>query len=217
MRRYSGSPWSILTQFEAGPSCTEALAWHGANVIKVEEPRRGDAGRLTISERPDMDSLYFILLNANKRSVTCNLKSDAGKDLLRRLIERADVVIENFAPGTIEKLGFGWEAIPGHQPALHLRPGQGVRGGRPARGLPLVRHDRAGDGRGDEHHRRAGRPADPARRDHRRHGDRASPRGVDSVRGHPALAHRARAAGAGGDAGRDAQLLPGHLPRASSC
>lgn len=100
-----------LTQFEAGPSCTEALAWHGARVVKVEEPRRGDPGRFAISERPDMDSLYFILLNANKRSVTCNLKSEAGKDLLCRLIERADVLVENFAPGTVERLGFGWDRV----------------------------------------------------------------------------------------------------------
>ena len=100
-----------LSQFEAGPSCTEALAWHGADVIKVEAPRGGDPGRRTITDRFDMDSLYFILLNANKKSVTCNLKVDAGREVFRRLVEKADVVIENFGPGVIEKLGFGWERI----------------------------------------------------------------------------------------------------------
>ena len=100
-----------LSQFEAGPSCTEALAWHGADVIKVEAPWGGDPGRRAMTDRFDMDSLYFILLNANKKSVTCNLKDDAGREVLRRLVEKADVVVENFGPGVIEKLGFGWERI----------------------------------------------------------------------------------------------------------
>jgi len=88
-----------LTQFEAGPSCTEALAWFGADVVKVEEPNRGEPGRWGLSERADADSTYFIYYNLNKRSVTCNLKSEEGKALLRRMIAKADVLIENMAPG----------------------------------------------------------------------------------------------------------------------
>ena len=95
-----------LTQFEAGPSCTEALAWLGADVVKVEEPHRGEPGRWGLSDRPDADSHYFIYYNLNKRSVTCNLKSDEGKALLRRLIGKADVLVENMAPGTFARLGF---------------------------------------------------------------------------------------------------------------
>ena len=98
-----------LTQFEAGTSCTETLAWLGAEVIKVEAPGKGEQGRTAHDKAGD--SPYFMLLNANKRSVTCNLKSEEGRSLLTRLIEASDVFVENFAPGVIERLGFGYDAV----------------------------------------------------------------------------------------------------------
>ena len=107
-----------LTQFEAGPSCTEALAWFGADVVKVEEPHRGEPGRWGLSDRPDADSTYFIYYNLNKRSVTCNLKSEEGKALLRRMIEKADVLMENMAPGTFARLGFDWPRLHAINPRL---------------------------------------------------------------------------------------------------
>jgi formyl-CoA transferase len=100
-----------LTQFESGTSCTETLAWLGAEVIKVEAPGRGEQGRGATSDKADSDSPYFLLLNANKRSVTCNLKSDAGRAVLEKLIREADVFIENFAPGVIDRLGFTYEHV----------------------------------------------------------------------------------------------------------
>ena len=105
-----------LTQFEAGPSCTEALAWLGADVVKVEEPHRGEPARWGLSDRPDADSTYFIYYNLNKRSVTCNLKSDGGKALLRRMIGKADVLIENMAPGTFARLGFDYPRLSALNP-----------------------------------------------------------------------------------------------------
>jgi formyl-CoA transferase len=107
-----------LTQFEAGPSCTEALAWLGADVVKVEEPSRGEPGRWGTSDRPEADSHYFIYFNLNKRSITCNLKSDDGKALLTRLIEKADVLIENLAPGTFARLGFDYPRLSEINPRL---------------------------------------------------------------------------------------------------
>src|SRR5688500_13965369 len=91
-----------LTQFEAGPACTELLAFLGADVIKVEDPARGDQGR-SMGMGPGTDSMYFLLLNLNKRSVTLNLKTDEGRELFLKLLPQFDVLVENFALGTMER------------------------------------------------------------------------------------------------------------------
>ncbi len=107
-----------LTQFEAGPSCTLMLAWMGAEVIKVEEPTRGDQGRRLGSQRPGDDSWYFLLLNANKRSITLNLKDPDGLAIFKDLLQHADIMVENFGPGTIENLGLGYDAVKAINPRI---------------------------------------------------------------------------------------------------
>ncbi len=107
-----------LTQFEAGPSATQALAWMGAEVIKVEPPLTGEQSRVASAEAPGMDSPYFLMLNANKRGVTCNLKHERGRELLRGLIGKSDVFIENFGPGTIERMGFGYDVVRAINPRI---------------------------------------------------------------------------------------------------
>jgi formyl-CoA transferase len=106
-----------LTQFEAGPSCTEALAWLGAEVVKVENPKVGDPGR-TAGGKPGSDAFYFLQYNANKKSITVNLKEPRGLQLVQDLAKKADVFIENFAPGAIERLGLGPDVVRALNPAI---------------------------------------------------------------------------------------------------
>lgn len=106
-----------MTQFEAGPSCTETLAWLGAEVVKVENPKGGDPGRL-LGGKPGQDDPYFLNFNANKKSVTVNLKDPRGLQLVKDLAAKADVMVENFAPGAIERLGLGAEVIRGLNPSI---------------------------------------------------------------------------------------------------
>ena len=106
-----------LTQFEAGPSCTEALAWMGADVVKVENPKLGDPGR-TAGGKPGQDAYYFLQYNANKRSVTVNLKDPRGVELVKEMAKKADIFCENFAPGAIERLGLGPDVIRAINPSI---------------------------------------------------------------------------------------------------
>jgi formyl-CoA transferase len=119
-----------LSQFEAGPSCTEALAWLGAEVVKVENPRGGDPGR-SIFGGPGGDSFYFLTFNANKKSLAVDLKSPAGKKLVLDLARKADVFVENFAPGAIERLGLGYDVISGINPGIVYAQVKGFGEGSP--------------------------------------------------------------------------------------
>src|ERR1700724_3442472 len=107
-----------FTQFEAGPSCTESLAWFGAEVVKIENPGRGDPGRRLQPGKPDNDPWYFHQFNANKKSLTLNFKSPRGLEIVRELLKKADVTVENMAPGTIERLGLGYDQVKKLNPGI---------------------------------------------------------------------------------------------------
>jgi len=107
-----------FTHVQSGPTCTQLMAWFGAEVIKVERPGIGDITRGQLRDLPDVDSLYFTMLNANKKSITLDTKNEDGKRILERLVKSCDVLVENFAPGALDRMGFSWERIQELNPRM---------------------------------------------------------------------------------------------------
>ena len=119
-----------FTHVQSGPTCTQLLAWLGADVIKVERPGVGDATRKQLVDVPGADSLYFTMLNHNKRSLTLNTKNETGKEVLTRLIGACDVLVENFAPGALDRMGFSWERIQEINPRMIMASVKGFGPGK---------------------------------------------------------------------------------------
>jgi formyl-CoA transferase len=107
-----------FTHVQSGPTCTQLLAWFGADVIKVERAGAGDITRGQLRDIPNVDSLYFTMLNHNKRSITLDTKNAEGKKVLETLVKHCDVLVENFAPGALDRMGFTWERIQELNPKM---------------------------------------------------------------------------------------------------
>jgi formyl-CoA transferase len=107
-----------MTHNQAGPACAQILAFLGADVIKLEEPKAGDVARTVHADKKNSDSLFFLLFNANKRSLTLNLKTEDGKRLFKEVVKHSDVLVENFGPGAMDRLGLGWDVLRDINPRL---------------------------------------------------------------------------------------------------
>jgi len=130
MKALEGIKILDFTHVQSGPTCTQLLAWFGADVIKVERPGVGDATRKQLVDVPGADSLYFTMLNHNKRSIELDSKNEAGKEVLTRLIEECDVLVENFAPGALDRMGFSWERIQEINPRMVMASIKGFGPGK---------------------------------------------------------------------------------------
>jgi len=119
-----------MTHVQSGPTATQMLAWLGADVIKLEPPGRGDITRGQLRDLPDVDSLYFTMLNCNKRSITLNMKSPEGKKIFTELLSESDVLVENFGPGVVDRFGFSWEKLQEINPRLIYASIKGFGSGR---------------------------------------------------------------------------------------
>ena len=130
MKALEGIKILDFTHVQSGPTCTQLLGWFGADVIKVERPGVGDATRKQLVDVPGADSLYFTMLNHNKRSIELNSKNETGKEVLTRLIQECDVMVENFAPGALDRMGFSWERVQEINPRMILASIKGFGPGK---------------------------------------------------------------------------------------
>jgi crotonobetainyl-CoA:carnitine CoA-transferase CaiB-like acyl-CoA transferase len=180
-----------FTHVQSGPTCTQLLAWFGADVIKVERPGIGDITRGQLRDIPDVDSLYFTMLNHNKRSITLDTKNSMGKAVLETLVKSCDVLVENFAPGVLDRMGFTWERIQELNPRMIVASVKGF-----------------GPGPYEDCNRLRRRAAARHRRPDRRQRHRAASRARHRRRALSAQHHRAWPKGPRCHAGRRAQSLP---------
>jgi formyl-CoA transferase len=118
-----------MTHVQSGPSCTQLLGWLGADVVKLESPT-GDITRQQLRDVPGVDSLYFTMLNCNKKSITLNMKSERGKEIFTELVRDADILVENFGPGAVDRMGFTWERLQELNPRLIYASIKGFGPGR---------------------------------------------------------------------------------------
>ncbi len=118
-----------FTHVQAGPACTQLLGFYGADVIKVERPGSGDVTRSQLRDIPGADALYFTMLNGNKRSLTLDTKTNEGKEVLAAMIKTSDVLVENFGPGALDRMGFGWERIQALNPKMIMASVKGFSEG----------------------------------------------------------------------------------------
>ena len=193
-----------FTHVQSGPTCTQLLAYLGADCIKVERPGVGDITRTQLRDVKGQNSLYFTMLNGNKRSITIDSKNPKGKEILERLVKICDVLVENFAPGALDRMGLHLGTRAQAQPAHDHGVGQGLRTGT-LRRVQGVRERRAMRRRFGVDDRLSRRPAARHRRADRRFRHRAASR-LRHLRGAvSAHAHRPRTADHVRDAGRRAQ------------
>jgi crotonobetainyl-CoA:carnitine CoA-transferase CaiB-like acyl-CoA transferase len=201
-----------MTHVQAGPTCSQLLAWMGADVIKFENPQ-GDATRGQLRDVPNADSLYFTMLNCNKRSITVNMKTAEGKQVFVDLLKKCDIVMENFGPGVLDRFGFPWEKIRAINPRIVMGSIKGFGSSGPYADFKAYENVAQAMGGAMSTTGMPGRPAVRDRRADRRHGHGTASCDRLARSAAPARSHRQGAVRRGRDDGRRDESVPRQVSR----